>query len=502
MPNYGEPGRGPRLAEGMVLAIEPMVNAGQAGGEGAGGRLDGGDARRQPVGALRAHGGGDGGRAVDSDGAGSARSTRVRRDASGRRSIGAAAERAVPGDGWTRGTQVTAHIADRIDRNFVRVLVGDRVRVELSPVDVGRGRIVRTAVGRRCSRRACRRFEDTHEGPSVGQADLRQVQDRPPPRRGAGDLLEPEAQADGRDKDVWHVLQASISRGPSASRSVSPTSTASGGCARTRSSRTPGVSPDIRVKDLSEDDVRKISRVIEEQGGVEGDLRKEISMNIKRLMEIGCYRGLRHRRGLPVRGQRTQTNARTRKGPRKGAIAKKKVDLDMAKSEAVDATPAARDRRRRKAPASARRRSRSAARSASSTTAWRTSRRRSTTPTVTITDTEGNVVAWSSAGGIGFKGSRKGTPFAATQAALERRQRRQDRRHALARRAGQGPGLRPRVGDPRAADGRPRGEVDPRRHADSAQRLPAAEAATRLRREVIEWRVISDPSAVCAAARR
>jgi len=86
-----------------------------------------------------------------------------------------------------------------------------------------------------------------------------------------------------------------------------------------------GVSPDIRVKDLSEEDVRKISRVLEEQGGVEGDLRKEISMNIKRLMEIGCYRGLRHRRNLPVRGQRTRTNARTRKGPRKGAIAKKKT---------------------------------------------------------------------------------------------------------------------------------------------------------------------------------
>lgn len=86
-----------------------------------------------------------------------------------------------------------------------------------------------------------------------------------------------------------------------------------------------GVGPDTRVKDLTEDDVRKISRVIEEQGGVEGDLRKEISMNIKRLMEIGCYRGLRHRRNLPVRGQRTNTNARTRKGPRKGAVAKKKA---------------------------------------------------------------------------------------------------------------------------------------------------------------------------------
>jgi len=86
-----------------------------------------------------------------------------------------------------------------------------------------------------------------------------------------------------------------------------------------------GVDPDVRVKNLSEDEVRKISRVIEEQGRVEGDLRKEISMNIKRLMEIGCYRGLRHRRNLPVRGQRTHTNARTRKGPRKGAVARKKT---------------------------------------------------------------------------------------------------------------------------------------------------------------------------------
>jgi len=86
-----------------------------------------------------------------------------------------------------------------------------------------------------------------------------------------------------------------------------------------------GVSPDTRVKDLTEDEVRQISRVIEEQGRVEGDLRKEISMNVKRLMEIGSYRGLRHRRNLPVRGQRTITNARTRKGPRKGAVAKKKT---------------------------------------------------------------------------------------------------------------------------------------------------------------------------------
>jgi small subunit ribosomal protein S13 len=100
------------------------------------------------------------------------------------------------------------------------------------------------------------------------------------------------------------------------------------GIGRVRSNsilKTAGVSPDIRIKDLSEDDVRKISKVLEDEGGVEGDLRKEVSMNIKRLMEIGCYRGMRHRRNLPVHGQRTRTNARTRKGPRKGAIAKKKT---------------------------------------------------------------------------------------------------------------------------------------------------------------------------------
>jgi small subunit ribosomal protein S13 len=87
-----------------------------------------------------------------------------------------------------------------------------------------------------------------------------------------------------------------------------------------------GVSPSVRVKDLSEDDVRKISRVIEEHGRVEGDLRKEISLNIKRLVEIGSYRGSRHRRNLPAHGQRTRTNARTRKGPRRSAIAKKKTE--------------------------------------------------------------------------------------------------------------------------------------------------------------------------------
>lgn len=85
-----------------------------------------------------------------------------------------------------------------------------------------------------------------------------------------------------------------------------------------------GVDGAVKVRDLSEDEVLRLQRVIQEVGGVEGDLRKEVAMNIKRLIEIGCYRGIRHRKGLPVRGQRTHTNARGRKGPRRQAVAGKK----------------------------------------------------------------------------------------------------------------------------------------------------------------------------------
>lgn len=80
-----------------------------------------------------------------------------------------------------------------------------------------------------------------------------------------------------------------------------------------------------KMGDLNDDEITNLRKLLEEEGAVEGDLRKEVSMNIRRLMEIGCYRGLRHRRGLPVRGQRTNTNARTRKGPRRGTIAGKKL---------------------------------------------------------------------------------------------------------------------------------------------------------------------------------
>jgi small subunit ribosomal protein S13 len=81
-----------------------------------------------------------------------------------------------------------------------------------------------------------------------------------------------------------------------------------------------GIDPSVRVKDLSEEESNRIAKILDAQGGVEGDLRKDVAMNIKRLMEVGSYRGLRHRRNLPVRGQRTHTNARTRKGPRKAMI--------------------------------------------------------------------------------------------------------------------------------------------------------------------------------------
>jgi small subunit ribosomal protein S13 len=85
-----------------------------------------------------------------------------------------------------------------------------------------------------------------------------------------------------------------------------------------------GVSPDKKVNSLTDDEVTRIRQIIEEEGNIEGDLRKEMALSIRRLIEIGSYRGLRHRRNLPVRGQRTHTNARTRKGPRKGTIANKK----------------------------------------------------------------------------------------------------------------------------------------------------------------------------------
>ena len=99
------------------------------------------------------------------------------------------------------------------------------------------------------------------------------------------------------------------------------------GIGRTSSNRilaAAGINPDTRVRDLTDEEVKKLSEVIETDYQVEGELRREIALNIKRLQEIGCYRGIRHRKGLPVRGQKTKTNARTRKGPRRTVANKKK----------------------------------------------------------------------------------------------------------------------------------------------------------------------------------
>ncbi|MBZ0115037.1 MAG: 30S ribosomal protein S13 [Thermoanaerobaculia bacterium] len=100
------------------------------------------------------------------------------------------------------------------------------------------------------------------------------------------------------------------------------------GIGRSRSAEiltTLGIEPTVKVKDLTEDEVRRVRQLIQDSIRVEGDLRKEVAQNIKRLMEIGSYRGVRHRKGLPARGQRTSTNARTRKGPKRSAVAGKKL---------------------------------------------------------------------------------------------------------------------------------------------------------------------------------
>src|SRR6266536_978303 len=142
------------------------------------------------------------------------------------------------------------------------------------------------------------------------------------------------------------------------------------------------VDPMKNVQDLGEDEVNRIRQVIEGEGGVEGDLRKDVTMNIKRLIEIGSYRGFRHRRNLPVRGQRTHTNARTRKGPRKGTVAQKKKERKHVPHGLVHVQASFNN------------------------------------TIVTFTDMTGNVLAWKSSGSLGFRGSRKGTPFAAQQAAM------------------------------------------------------------------------------------
>ena len=150
------------------------------------------------------------------------------------------------------------------------------------------------------------------------------MQDHPPPRRGPRDLPEPASQAAAGVDRRWHESPAI---NIPLNKRVEIGLTYIYGIGRPTSNEIleeAGIGPDTYVRDLTEDEVSKLRDVIDPSYTVEGDLRRERSQNIKRLMEIGCYRGLRHRRGLPVRGQNTKTNARTRKGPKRMQVAGKK----------------------------------------------------------------------------------------------------------------------------------------------------------------------------------
>src|SRR5436309_12905600 len=172
-----------------------------------------------------------------------------------------------------------------------------------------------------------------------------------------------------------------------------------------------------RVKTWSEDETSRVREILEREVKVEGDLRREISMNVKRLMDIGAYRGIRHRKGLPVRGQRTHTNARTRKGPRKGVMVKKKPTAAAAPAAPAAAKkPGAQGMADQPAAAAA------AGKPGPRKKCCKRRERREVrigvahvhatfnNTIVTLTDKIGNVVAWSSAGSAGSTDSRKSTP--------------------------------------------------------------------------------------------
>ena len=185
-----------------------------------------------------------------------------------------------------------------------------------------------------------------------------------------------------------------------------------------------GIPAERRVNQLTDAEVLQIREAIDRDYMVEGDLRREVAMNIKRLMDLGCYRGLRHRRGLPVRGQRTHTNARTRKGPAKPIAGKKKAEATRSAGHARRALPPHRRTSARSWSDSTWPKSSSSSRAPSAPSRAqehhlrrRPRERRFNNTMVTITDAQGNTIAWSSSGTMGFKGSRKSTPYAAQMAA-------------------------------------------------------------------------------------
>src|SRR5687768_7168993 len=165
--------------------------------------------------------------------------------------------------------------------------------------------------------------ERDHEGTTVGEADVREVQDHPAPRPGPRDLPEPTTQAAA---GVRTALARIAGVNIPLNKRVEIGLTYIYGVGRPTSNQILaelGISPDQYVRDLTDEEVSRLRDAIDDRM-VEGDLRRERSQAIKRLMEIGCYRGMRHRRGLPVRGQNTKTNARTRKGPKRMQVAGKK----------------------------------------------------------------------------------------------------------------------------------------------------------------------------------
>ena len=223
-----------------------------------------------------------------------------------------------------------------------------------------------------------------------------------------------------------------------------------------------GVNPDVRVKDLTEEDLVKLRDYIQENLTVEGDLHREVSQNVKRLMEIGCYRGLRHRKGLPVRGQRTHTNARTRKGPvSKSAARRSRGSREVAAKKNVR-TRIKRSERKNIAVGAAHIKS------------------TFNNTIVSITDPQGNVISWQSAGTVGFKGSRKSTPFAAQMAAEAAAKTAMEHGLQEGRRLREGSRLGSRDGNPLAAGSRPRNREHPGLHPHPAQRLPSVQASSRV----------------------
>ena len=224
---------------------------------------------------------------------------------------------------------------------------------------------------------------------------------------------------------TWHASPASICRATSAWRSRSPTSTGSAASAALRICAAAEVDPGRKTDDLTDDEVTRIRREIDANYKVEGDLRRDVTGNIKRLVDLGCYRGLRHRRNLPVRGQRTHTNARTRKGPRRdgrrqedGAVEgltgprRERHSSGVRRTRGKAAgTPAAPRAQRPKHRLAARRRSGWSRRACS------TSIPRSTTPSSRSATCRATCSSGRARDRAGFKGSRKGTPFAAQVAA-------------------------------------------------------------------------------------